>query len=229
MEFFLADADNQEGQTYLGGESYTVPGADSVGLSVSGVTAGKRIVATATDANGNTSEFSASSVITSALQAAALAGGAGIPTAALDAAALDRVVGQAIGVWAASGLDADHVAALNSVSFEIADLPDRYLGWASADRIVVDIDAAGYGWYVDGDSSSGTPLSALDSRRSMDLLTVVLHEMGHVLGIGDLDGEDVLMGDALMPDVSHLPTTADVDRVFATSEWLEGEQLRWPD
>jgi hypothetical protein len=59
----------QEGQTYLGGESYPAPGADSVVLTVGGVSAGQRIVATATDAQGNTSEFSASFVITSALQA----------------------------------------------------------------------------------------------------------------------------------------------------------------
>jgi hypothetical protein len=55
VEFFVADAAGQEGQTYLGGESYPAPGADSVVLTVGGVAAGQRIVATATDAQGNTS------------------------------------------------------------------------------------------------------------------------------------------------------------------------------
>jgi hypothetical protein len=67
------------------------------------------------------------------------------------------VVWQAIAVWEASGLDAARVAQLNAVSFEIADLPDRFLGWASPDRIVLDADAAGWGWYVEGVGDSGSP------------------------------------------------------------------------
>ena len=194
-------------------------GADSVALTVSSVSAGQRLVATATDANSNTSEFSASFVIVSAQQAPGVAEGGASQAETLDTAALTPLVWQAIAAWESAGLDAARVATLQSVWFEIADLPGSYLGWATPDRIVVDIDAAGYGWYVDGDSSSGSPLSALDSRFSMDLLTAVMHEMGHVLGLADQNDKDELMGGVLQPGTSHLPTTADVDRILAGSDW----------
>jgi hypothetical protein len=56
--------------------------------------------------------------------------------------------------------------------------------------LVIDRDAAGYGWFVDptpADNSeflpSGSPLSALGSPLRMDLLSAVLHELGHELGL----------------------------------------------
>jgi hypothetical protein len=51
----------------LGGESYLAPGADSVALSVSEISVGQEVVATATDANGNTSEFSSSITMAASL------------------------------------------------------------------------------------------------------------------------------------------------------------------
>lgn len=67
IEFFLADADDEEGQTFLGSDTYP---AASAGVSKTvmltppvTVSVGDRIVATATDANGNTSEFSAPALL----------------------------------------------------------------------------------------------------------------------------------------------------------------------
>ncbi len=117
------------------------------------------------------------------------------------------------------GLVSARAAQLNAVSFETADLPGRYLGWASPDRIVLDADADGWGWYVDGDSDSGPRPSALGSGHSMDLLTVVLHELGHVLGLPDLDAEGDLMGGVLKPGTRHLPTAGHVDAVLADGDW----------
>lgn len=62
VEFFKADTDGQEGQTFLGFETYTAAEADSLKTltftpAVS-LTSGAKIVATATDNAGNTSEFS---------------------------------------------------------------------------------------------------------------------------------------------------------------------------
>jgi exo-beta-1,3-glucanase (GH17 family) len=209
VEFFLADADGQEGQTYLGGESYPAPGSDSVALTVSGLSAGQRVVATATDANGNTSEFSSSVVVAAALLAPETMDGA--TSATLDAESLTPVVWQAIATWELAGLDAVRVASLHTVTFEIADLPGRYLGLATFDRIVLDIDAAGYGWYTA--EPSEVPSS------EMDLLTAVLHEMGHVLGLADLDDEDELMSSVLQPGMRQLPTAADIDRILAGGDW----------
>ena len=58
VEFFLADGAGQ-GRTFLGDATYALGGGNAVAtVSVGPVTPGSRIVATATDADGNTSEFS---------------------------------------------------------------------------------------------------------------------------------------------------------------------------
>ena len=58
VEFFLADGAGQ-GRTFLGDATYALAGGNAVAtVPVGPVTPGSRIVATATDADGNTSEFS---------------------------------------------------------------------------------------------------------------------------------------------------------------------------
>jgi hypothetical protein len=64
--------------------------------------------------------------------------------------------------------------------------------------IWLDTDAAGYGWFLDGtpeDDAEFTIALREGERRAengssaagrMDLLTVVMHELGHVLGLADL-------------------------------------------
>jgi hypothetical protein len=52
----------------------------------------------------------------------------------------------------------------------------------------------------------------------MDLLTAMMHEMGHALGLVDLDGSDDLMAGVLQPGVRHLPTADDIDRVLAAGD-----------
>ncbi|HPM80198.1 MAG TPA: matrixin family metalloprotease, partial [Candidatus Anammoximicrobium sp.] len=214
-----------EGASYLATDTYAAAVAQTsrtVTLAVSGLSVNQRIVATATDALGNTSEFSASVVVASSLLAPAEVQRES-SSATLDAAELGALVWQAIAAWESAGLDAAGVAALQSLSFEVTDLPGRYLGLASRDRIVLDLDAAGFGWYVadaSGEVSDEFEISNLKSQ--MDLLTAMMHEMGHVLGLADLDGEDDLMAAVLQPGTRRLPTLADVDQVLASGDWLEG-------
>lgn len=68
VEYFVADSDSTEGQTYLGSASYEEANAQAfvqatITLPVS-LSGDEVIVATATDANGNTSEFSVAQAIT---------------------------------------------------------------------------------------------------------------------------------------------------------------------
>jgi len=224
IDVYRTDAAGQEGAGYLATDTYVAAVAQTsrtVTLAVSGLSVNQRIVATATDAVGNTSEFSASVAVASSLQAPAEVQREST-SATLDAADLTPLVWQAIAAWESAGLDAAGVAALHSLSFEVADLPGRYLGWATRDRIVLDIDAAGYGWYVAdarGEVSDEFEISNLESQ--MDLLTAVMHEMGHVLGLADLDGEDDLMAGVLQPGTRRLPALADVDQVLAGSDWFD--------
>jgi len=73
LEFFAADSDMQEGDTFLGSRDFAVP-TTNFDLSYGGVLeAGDWIVATATDANGNTSEFSGAVQVVQAVDATILA------------------------------------------------------------------------------------------------------------------------------------------------------------
>jgi len=78
VEFFLADGSGAEGETYLGTHSYTEGTTPTASIARDSAVAGSVIVATATDDDGNTSEFSASVTVTSANSAPTLVG-EGIP------------------------------------------------------------------------------------------------------------------------------------------------------
>ncbi|MCL5281932.1 MAG: hypothetical protein M1376_18715 [Planctomycetes bacterium] len=131
----------------------------------------------------------------------AVAPGPGVePGASLSADALMPVVGEAIDRWASTlNLDAAQRALLGSVSFQIADLGGLILGETQGITVLIDTDAAGYGWFVDttpdddaefrttgGDGALVAKLSS-QAAGKVDLLTAVMHEFGHVLGFVDLD------------------------------------------
>jgi hypothetical protein len=70
-----------------------------------------------------------------------------------------------------------------------------------SDTVLIDADAAGYGWFVDETPSDDVEFairggngelvadSSRDAFGQMDLLTVVMHELGHSLGFEDLASE----------------------------------------
>ncbi len=109
----------------------------------------------------------------------------------------------------AARIDADASRLLASVRLELADLEPGRLGETSGNTIRIDRDAAGYGWFVDATPSddseftysadSQTTVAADDSpaARRVDLLTAVMHELGHVLGHDDNATGDLM--DATLP------------------------------
>lgn len=115
------------------------------------------------------------------------AGGAvtGSSAKSLTAGALRPIVAEAVRRWNATGLTAAERRLLRHVHFEIADLDGATLGLAAGRTVTLDRNAAGYGWFVDRtprrDSEFTTP-GDQGEQNHMDLLTVVMHELGHVLG-----------------------------------------------
>jgi hypothetical protein len=158
------------------------------------------------------------------LAAAAIQAGAG-DVANLTQAELSPVIRAARTRWMAAGLSQQDLARFDNTFFAIVDLPDGYLGLASFPNIVIDAHADGYGWFIDptplDDAEFGNrvfpthayaaPSSAAAGRP--DLLTTVMHEMGHMLGIPDdydAGNEDNLMYGFLMLGERRLPARRNI-------------------
>ena len=141
---------------------------------------------------------------------------------------LDTIIAASINRWTGSTLfDEAMLARLDGVTFLIADLEGDALALAVDDTVIIDVDAAGHGWFIDDtpyqDSefipqNSDEVLTAnasSDAYGDMDLLTVVMHELGHVFGYQDMDPETndaEIMNEALDEGVRYLPEDTFTDQ-----------------
>ncbi|MFP6656894.1 MAG: NosD domain-containing protein [Pirellulales bacterium] len=223
VEFFLANA--ADSGTFLGQDKISGPGATTANIAAGPASFNDSIVATATDADGNTSEFSpaagvAARLLTSAVQQTAESD---VPGSELDPAQLAATVTIAVERLGELGLDANLFANVETV---VADLPGATLGLALDHSITIDVNAAGHGWHAsethglhpaDFDTAAG--ISHHPHR--MDLLTVTMHALGHIAGLEstyDIDARDDLMYGWLEPGVRR--TSLDISAVDATfSDW----------
>lgn len=139
--------------------------------------------------------------------------------ATLTSAELRPVVEAAIAQWEDRELTASQQDALARFTVSIGDLPANRLGQALGTTIIVDDNAAGFGWFVDS-----TPFDLEDDviGTRMDLLTTVSHEIGHVLGYRDLadSPEDIMhqnlaAGERRTANPAAGEVVADADQLFA--------------
>jgi hypothetical protein len=143
-------------------------------------------------------------------------------TSTLSDAALAPIVDEAIARWdEAVNLDDQVVAMLHETSFYTVDLDGLELGLTSDNEILIDDDAAGFGWFVDetpweamefAGSDDGHELLALADSEAfghIDLLTVVMHEIGHFLGFDHAGEEETLMYDTLETGIRKDITASD--------------------
>jgi Ca2+-binding RTX toxin-like protein len=128
------------------------------------------------------------------------------------------VVGdEAVRQWLAiAGQDSADI--LSDVHFVLLnDLPGDMVAWSVGDgSILIDETAAGYGWFVDDTPADNSEFQNVNGELQasstspaygrMDLLTAILHELGHLLG---QDHEtDGLMTPTLATGQRKLPLTA---------------------
>jgi putative intracellular protease/amidase len=134
----------------------------------------------------------------------------------LTAVQLQPLVTEALARWEAAGLGASQLAVLRAATIEIRDLQDtRTLGLGGGSTIILDDNAAGAGWYVDANPTTDDEFAATIDR--VDLLTVIMHEHGHLLGLDDIQGGPTgsLMSETLSTSVRRVPTVAALHTYFS--------------
>ena len=142
-------------------------------------------------------------------------------TVALTSEALTGVADAAIEILVGAGISADE---LSNINFQIADLTGRRLGQTLGNTITIDVNAAGHGWFVDTSPTDHHEFSivgrnGLVAEEStlpadhMDLLTVLLHELGHTLNLADdyssADSANLMSG-LLTAGIRRLPTEGEL-------------------
>jgi hypothetical protein len=138
---------------------------------------------------------------------------------------LNSIVDQAIALWSQAGLSTGQINRLRRAEYRVGDLSGELLGAAWSNGVTIDVNGAGQGWFIDRTpgrneeftiSADGSMIAKTEAALGVDVLTVVLHEMGHLLGLDDQDVRPSgIMYDQLKGGVRKLPTRREVDEVFS--------------
>ncbi|MCI0461152.1 MAG: hypothetical protein L0Z62_29750, partial [Gemmataceae bacterium] len=133
-------------------------------------------------------------------------------TDSLSVAALRSLFDEAVLRWQTMWPEAHAALQLTDVIVEVRDLPGTMLGLASSAFVWIDANAAGHGWFVDPTPSEDSEFASgrVDNfaMGRVDLLTVLTHELGHILGL-----EDDVAGDSFNGSVMTWALPVGVRRI----------------
>jgi hypothetical protein len=127
-------------------------------------------------------------------------------------------------IWTATGLNAQQIQALQHETVRFGALPPGLLGYTRGENITLSPTADGYGWYVDPTPADNTEfptqtpiglqaVAGNPAANRMDLLTTLVHEEGHVLGLPDLNPRvypNDIMTRTLPTGTRRLPKTGEI-------------------
>ncbi|MBD2200773.1 MULTISPECIES: Calx-beta domain-containing protein [Calothrix] len=138
---------------------------------------------------------------------------------------LELLKNQAVSGWNNLGLTPNQLNQLSNIQFQVTDFADSTLALTEGLTIKIDQDAAGHGWYIDSSPSENSEFNSSISNDEfqadesspafgrVDLLTVLTHELGHVLGLPDIDASITphqLMSATLSTGVRRIPHSPSV-------------------
>ncbi|CAB5137262.1 hypothetical protein D3OALGB2SA_4008 [Olavius algarvensis associated proteobacterium Delta 3] len=154
----------------------------------------------------------------------------------LETDRIAAITGDAVAHWKTVNIVDEHSLNLQNVRLEISDLPDQTLARTRANLITLDDNAAGHGWFIDktpwDDNEFQNVIYDWEMRANanspavgkIDLLTVLMHEMGHIMGLPDVPaGIDPsrLMTGILPAGVRRLPSSLDLAQGTGAGESRE--------
>ncbi len=159
-----------------------------------------------------------------------LSGAAGPGTAvAVTQTQVQALLPQAVAAWQGAGLDAADVQRLESVQVQVGNLSTGILGLEAAGAITINQTAAGNSWYVGAGSGTSQAFGLVGpggeavagpgspAAGEVDLLTVLEHELGHVIGLSDNSQDGDLMDITLGLGIRRAPTATDVAAIAQAS------------
>ncbi|MDF1811863.1 MAG: choice-of-anchor Q domain-containing protein, partial [Verrucomicrobiales bacterium] len=150
----------------------------------------------------------------------------------LSADEIDYLANAAVERWKAADLSAEQLEALEAIEISILDIEGLAIAETNGYDIELDLNANGSGWFIDStpfldeefdyaESSTVFRDTDGDAQHGIDLLTVMMHEMGHVLGMEDIyesAQEHNLLYGGFEEGVRKLPVAGQADGAAAGSQ-----------
>lgn len=144
-------------------------------------------------------------------------------SATITPADAQPLLAEALARWTVAGFD---TSALGNIQLQIANLGGRALCRASGSTITLDDNAAGWGWFVDKtpwEDSGFVKKGNQGEQQRMDLLTALMHEVGHLLGFKRSEPAAAGVMSETLEAGTRLAIRQDADAYFAL---LAEDELR---